>query len=332
MLGLRYAMLTGMKRILMIVLPVGIGLVLFLVYAYTVPSITETTQCQNGLEIAAWLGVQWVSEQSSPTEIEELAEQLQTQGVDYAYIYTSYLRFDGQFNANYEYARTFVDQLRQYVPEITLLAWIGVPIQSPNTDNRLQSPEVRQQIVDFGVQTIDVMGFDGVHLNAELVANDDRAFLDLLYELAFGIGERAMVSTTAHALAVTDAVTIVPIPRQAHHWEPSYLQTVARLVDQVVMMVYDSGLVFPRDYYHWTQYQIETSLAVLNESDSEFLVGLPTSEEWTASHQLMAEKIEIALHAFDMADPNTIDGVAIYPYWETDSHEWQQIQHSVCSE
>ena len=328
MLGLRYAMLTDMKRILMIVLPVGVGIVLFL--AYTVPSKTEAIQCETGLEIAAWLGVQWVSEQSSPTEIEELAEQLQTQGVDYAYIYTSYLRFDGQFNANYEYARTFVDQLRQYMPEITLLAWIGVPIQSPNTDNRLQSLEVRQQIVDFGVQTIDIMGFDGVHLNAELVANDDRAFLDLLDELASSLGDRTMLSTTTHALVVADAVTIVPIPRQPHHWEPSYLQAVAQLADQVVMMVYDSGLVFPRDYYHWTQYQIETSLVVLEDMPAQFLVGLPTSEEWTASHQLTAEKVDVGLQALTDANMEHMDGIAIYPYWETDNDEWAIVNQRVC--
>jgi hypothetical protein len=96
-------------------------------------------------------------------------------------------------------------------------------------------------------------------------------------------------------------------------------------------MAYDSGLTFPRDYRAWMQYQTETSAAALANRDVELLIGLPVSEEWTASHQTQAETLNSALYGFRTGYQDKIAGIALYPYWELSQDEWQQI-HSLESD
>ncbi len=92
-------------------------------------------------------------------------------------------------------------------------------------------------------------------------------------------------------------------------------------------MAYDSGLFFPSDYRNWMAYQVRTAAQALEGLRVHFLIGLPTSEENTPSHNITTEYLANALYGFyeglrQSANPNTIDGIAIYPHWETDEAEW----------
>ena len=94
-------------------------------------------------------------------------------------------------------------------------------------------------------------------------------------------------------------------------------------------MAYDSGLPFPRDYVNWLTYQAEKSAAALEDTPGELIIGLPTSEEWTPSHQTQAESLRVALAGLHAGISDRIDGIAIYPYWETDDQEWRLIADSL---
>ncbi len=62
-------------------------------------------------------------------------------------------------------------------------------------------------------------------------------------------------------------------------------------------------------------------------SDSE--IAALASEEWTLSHHLTAETLNNTLYGWRAGlaavDYDTIDGFALYPYWETDQHEWAAV-------
>jgi hypothetical protein len=282
------------------------------------------------MEIAVWMGVEWSMDAHSDTELEQLAQDLQAQKVDTAYVYLSYLRAGDSFNPTYDEAAYFIERMKVLAPEIVWQAWVGIPIAITQPDgnyeaNRLQRPEIRSQIAEFAVFAVEELGFDGFHLNAELIPNDDSAFLQTLEAIREALPEDAIFSSTAHALRPIEPVTTLPYPHAPHHWTAEYLYEVSERVDQIALMSYDSALPFPRDFRSWMQYQTEAAAQALADSNVELFIGLPTSEEWTLTHQTQAENLKNALIAFSLGWSPRIDGIAIYPYWETTLDEWGEI-------
>lgn len=267
-------------------------------------------------------------------EIAAFAADLTAQGVDHAYVYVSYLKPGDFFNPTFDHAAAFAQRFRDHAPDIRLWAWIGVPISVTQPDgtrveNRLEDPAIRDQIAAFSAMTITELGFDGVHLNAELIPNDDPAFLATLSAIRTALPEEAPLSTTAHALRMTQSVTMMPYPTIRHHWSADYLRAVARLSDQVALMMYDSGLITPADYRYWSSYQVRASTEAIADLEVEFLIGISVSEEITPSHS-PAESLANGLAGLQAglaqsAFPRAFDGIALYPYWEMSAEEWDLL-------
>jgi hypothetical protein len=301
----------------------------FLIYEFwAAPPIQPLPQ---NIKIAAWMSIEWSMESRTDAEIQALADELQANGVDYALVYVSYLKAGDIFNPTYDYAAEFTRRMKSIVPDITLLAWVGIPIRITQPDgtfeaNRLQHESIRQQIAEFALFTVNELGFDGFHLNAEPLPDSDTAFLQTLELIRETLPDGVMLSTTSHALRIPQFVTVVPYPTLPQHASSEFLQQMTLYVDQITLMAYDSGLTFPRDYRSWMQYQTENSAAALANSAVELLIGLPVSEEWTVTHQLQAETLASALYGFRMGYSDSIAGIAIYPHWELSADEWQQIQ------
>jgi hypothetical protein len=317
---------------------VGLALVAFAaVIAQFLPPDREAPVIAQPLGLAAWIGIEWAMEPHTSAEIQQFAAELQSRRIRYGYFYVSYLKPDGTFNATFAHAADFTRTMREAAPEITLLAWIGVPIQGKNeageTINRLENAATRQQIARFAAMTVRDLGFDGVHLNAEMAHDGDAAFLSTLSDIRRELPEGALLSTTTHALRLTRAVTFVPYPSAAHHWSTDYLRDVAALADQVALMAYDSGLPFPADYRRWMAYQVREATSALAGSSAQLIIGVPTSEEWTPSHQTQAETLNAALWGLqaglaESTSPDRLNGIAVYPYWETSAGEWDQINQA----
>lgn len=305
-----------------------------MVYLFFPPLNPSPSLNHAKLRTAVWMDVTWSMDEYASDEITQLANTLQSQNVDDVYVYVSYLKAGDFFNPTYDFAKDFVATLKQSAPDIRILAWIGIPISITQPDgtfiaNRLKSEDIRQQIAEFSQFMITDLGFDGLHLNAELIPNDDTAFLETLKLIDEILPTDAIFSTTAHALRLDHPVTASPYPNQAHHWNADYLQQVAQHVDQIALMAYDSGLTLPRDYLDWMTYQVTASQQALMDSSTELMIGLPTSEEWTGSHQTQAETLAIALNGIYAGYTGRVDGIAIYPYWDTDKDEWQLITNSI---
>src|SRR5690349_10730107 len=76
---------------------------------------------------AVWLGIEWVNELHSITEIQQLATHLKQHQIVYVYVYVSYLRTSNLFGTTYDYAGDFISTLKQTAHDIKILAWYGVP-------------------------------------------------------------------------------------------------------------------------------------------------------------------------------------------------------------
>ena len=314
--------------LLVAIIIVGLAAYLF------APPLPDLRLPRADLRLAAWLGVTWSMDEHEPGEIRDLAKGLLARDLDEIYVYVSYLRADDAFNSTYGQAETFVAQMKRHAPGMRILAWIGVPISVERADgttiaNRLHSAQIREQIAQFSRFAVEELGFDGIHLNAELIADGDPMYLDTLDQVRQGLPPEAFLSVTAHPLPMVKPVTTMPYPVLSHHWSHGYLKQVAQRTDQVVLMAYDSGLVFPRDYLNWVAYQTSAGQETLLDIGTELLIGLPSSEEWTPSHQTQAETLRIALSGLREGLSERLDGIGIYPFWETGVNEWQLIDSSL---
>ena len=53
------------------------------------------------------------------------------------------------------------------------------------------------------------------------------------------------------------------------------------------------------------------------------------SAEWTLSHQTQAETLRLALAVMKMGLEERLDGIAIYPFWETNENRSKLIAHNL---
>jgi hypothetical protein len=142
------------------------GLILFLIYEFwAAPPLEALPQTAK---IAVWADITWSMDSHSAAEVQAFAAELQANGVDYALVYVSYLRAGDTFNLTYDHAAAFTQRMQTIAPDVTLLAWVGVPIGITQPDgtfeaNRLQRATIRQQIADFARYTVAELGFAGFH-------------------------------------------------------------------------------------------------------------------------------------------------------------------------
>jgi hypothetical protein len=283
---------------------------------------------------AAWLGVEWSMEPHDVSEIEALTAELKQQQIATIFVYVSYLKPTGEFNPTYDHARAFVSAFKQAAPEIEVQAWLGVPVQvPPGTPGGsgyvdLADETVQNTIIDFSRLTVQELGFDGVHLDPEPILSGNIALLALLEKIRAAIGAQARLS-----IAGREITPLLPesdlVVNRWFTWRGYYYREVAKRVDQVAVMAYDSHAPFGFWYEQWVRHQVINLTGSLRETTAEILIGIPTSEEHSSSHDPAVENMQTGLTGLlaglnDLdAHPERITGVAIYPYWETTEDEWQ---------
>ncbi len=285
---------------------------------------------------AVWLGVEWLDQPHGDDEITRLANDLARRQIRYVFAYTSYWKSNDQFNSTYSHASEFVRALKSAQPEIKVEAWIGLPLKhagSTNGNVDLTDSASRQKIVAFSRELIAQNRFDGIHLDAEPIPDGDSGVLALLDELRAALGPASILSISTVRYWLLPLNVPEPLPSLSG-WSGRYYREVARRVNQIAVLTYDTGLTSAWLYREWTRFQvIDISRALdnaraLDGSRVELFFGVPTSEEKTSTHTPSAENIASGLQGvvdgLNDADAraSSVSGIAIYPYWETDSAKW----------
>lgn len=283
---------------------------------------------------AVWLGVEWLNEKHSTAEITSLANDLHDRQIAYVFVYTTYLHKDGKFGDSYQYAADFVKGIKQAQPDLKILAWIGLPLKGFSDDANvdLADTSTRKIITELCAHLVNDVGFDGIHLDPELVVDHDHNLTLLLDEMRTAIGKNGILSLAARA-----TWPVLPEAGWSYavgglFWSGDYYREIAHHVDQIAVMTYDSGLGSAALYQQWMRFQVIGISRALEDSKVELLFGIPTSEEATATHHPDAENMSSALNGLiaglndSDARPAVVTGIAIYPYWETDSTEWAQYR------
>lgn len=282
---------------------------------------------KNGI----WLGIEWVNETHTEREIKALADDFKRRQIVYVFAYVSYLRQNGEFGQTYAYAKDFLKTIKETNPDLKVLAWIGLPLV-PEKYVDLEDAATRRKITDFAAHLIHDIGFTGIHLDAELVRDGDPNVIALFDETRQAIdakGTKVMLSTVAHPIWPVLPEAQLSARFGPVFWSGDYFRQIARHVDQIAVMSYDSGMQTVFLYRQWMRFQVMNISRALENEHVELLFGIPTSEEYTGTHYPPAENITNGLPALidglnDLdARPAIVTGIAIYPHWETDAAEWK---------
>jgi hypothetical protein len=260
--------------------------------------------------------------------MEALFAKLDRRGIAYAYPHLIPFDATGQLPPHdREQLRAFLATARRVAPELKLLPWIGglrrgYKRQRPGT-LELADLSQRQQMVAEARGLVDE-GFAGVHLNVEPVDDGNDDFLALLRALRTAVGDDRVLSLAAIRPAP------LGLPRAPNFaWSPDYYARVAAIVDQIVIMAYDTALPTPslyRRYVRWAARSVAGALDA-SGSDARVLMGVPTYEPYGFMHRRGVETPENAIVGVvaglrGLGAGGTFEGVALYAEWTTDESEW----------
>jgi Glycosyl hydrolases family 18 len=277
---------------------------------------------------AVWLEHRWLEKPQPPEAVQALFTGLRRRGISYAFPHLIPFGPDGQLPPhNRDEMRSFLAVARREAPDMKVLPWVGGVRAGYRRTRagtvRLDDLGQRQHIVAECRGLVDE-GFDGVHVNIEPVNDGNVDFLALLRALRNAVGKDRVLSISA----IRPGPFALPMAPN-FLWSPDYYARVAALVDQVVIMAYDTALPTPalyRRYVAWAATSVTSTLAD-SSIRARVLMGIPTYPETGLMHRGGVETPENALLGVvaglrGLGGGGTFEGVALYAEWTTDKAEW----------
>ncbi|WP_323135514.1 glycoside hydrolase family 18 protein [Streptomyces beihaiensis] len=297
---------------------------------YTGP-IAEGTGATTRHRDAIWLGHAWVDGRKSDADITALARRLRTTGIRDLYVHAGPLEHDGTLPASaHPRAGHLITAVHRELPGVRVQAWLGDVLATEGPDGmRLERPATRAAVVRSARQVLDA-GFDGVHFDLEPVHSGDRHYLDLLGTLHGLTGARhAVLSVASHQIdplpglhAVAGVVTGHP-----KWWSQAFFGQVARRVDQIAVMSYDTMQQWRSTYGGYVAQQTSLALEVTPPT-TDLLMGLPFFHENRFGHRGAAETVPAAVRGVRLGLTRTdVDrqrfGVALYVDFAATEADWR---------
>jgi Glycosyl hydrolases family 18 len=285
---------------------------------------------------AVWLEHAWAGQPHSAAEYDQLAARLVHEQIGFVFAHVGPLESDGTIPGDRApNAAALAAELHARVPGLRILAWIGqVEVSGgfpPDQSINLSDSTVRNQIAKTAAHFVVDLGFDGVHYDIEPIVNNNPRFLDLLDETHALLPHGAIVSLSAEKWApdATFASLLRDVGRADAWWTTYYYAAVARHADQIVAMLYNTGMPTASAYQiavkQETQHILEAARSASNHP--QVLIGLPTYPGNTFWFHDTAENIDTGLNGVvaglnSNRDTSLFTGVAIYRYALTTDADW----------
>jgi hypothetical protein len=280
---------------------------------------------------AIWLGHAWVDGRKTDADVTALADRLKTTGVRDLYVHAGPLEHNGTLpKSAYSKATWLIKTLHGRAPRLRVQAWLGDVLATEGpTGMRLERPATRVAVV-ASTREILAAGFDGVHFDLEPLHSGDRDYLTLLDSLR-------SVTRAHHALLSVAAHQIDPLPgfhafwgTVAGHpkwWSQRFFGQVARRVDQIAVMSYDTMQPLQSLYGGYVAQQTSLALEVTPPT-TDLLMGLPFYHENRFGHWNHAETVPAAVRGVRLglsrtdADRSRF-GVALYVDFAATEADWK---------
>ncbi|WP_442811568.1 hypothetical protein [Streptomyces sp. NBC_01288] len=279
---------------------------------------------------AIWLGHAWVDGRKTDADIAALAGRLKSTGIRDLYVHSGPLEHDGTLpESDYPKAAWLIESVHRELPGVRVQAWLGDKLATESPDGlRLQNPATRTAIV-ASTRQILAAGFEGAHFDLEPLHSGDANYLDLLDRLhEVTRADHAQLSVAAHQIDPLPAFhsfwgTVTNHPKW---WSQAYFGQVARRVDQIAVMSYDTMQPLQSLYGGYVAQQTSLALEV-TPADTDLLMGLPFFHENRFGHHGAAETVPAAVRGVRLglsrtdAD-RTNFGVALYVDFAATEADW----------
>ncbi|MFF9067288.1 hypothetical protein ACF09E_18230 [Streptomyces sp. NPDC014891] len=280
---------------------------------------------------AVWLGHAWVDGRKKDADLAAFAARVKDTGIRDLYVHAGPLEHDGTLPAaRYPRAKWFVDAVHRTMPGIRVQAWLGDVLANdgPGPGLRLDRAASRAAVVSSARQILDV-GFDGVHFDLEPLLSDDADYLSLLDDLGEVTRPRkAQLSIAAHQIDPLPGLHSANglLTGREKWWSQKFFGQVARRVDQIAVMSYDTWMPLESLYGGYVAQQTSLALEVTPES-TDLLMGLPFFHEDDLGHHENAETVEAAVRGVRLGlgrtDPDRARfGVALYVDFAAEEGDW----------
>ncbi|MER6846504.1 hypothetical protein AB0A81_02980 [Streptomyces flaveolus] len=279
---------------------------------------------------AIWLGHAWVDGRKDDADVTALARRLKTTGIRDLYVHTGPMEHDGTLPKSlYPKARRLTDAVHREMPGVRVQAFLGDVLATESPDGmRLEKAATRAAVVRSARQVLDA-GYDGVHLDLEPLHSGDRNYLSLLDDVhAVTRAEGAQLSVAAHQIDPLPAFhsfwgTVAGHPKW---WSQEFFGQVARRVDQIAVMSYDT--MQPLESLYGGYVAQQTSLALeVTPPTTHLLMGLPFYHENRFGHWNHAETVAAAVRGVRLGLSRTDAdrarfGVAAYIDFAATEEDW----------
>ncbi|MEZ0067404.1 hypothetical protein ABIA32_003417 [Streptacidiphilus sp. MAP12-20] len=257
---------------------------------------------------AVWLGHAWVDGRKTEADAVALLARLGGAGAGHGvrdiYVHVGPTRDDGSLDASLHPRATWaIATFHRLAPGVRVQAWLGDRVASEGpTGLDLSRSTTRTNLAAASAALLG-LGFDGINLDLEPVHSGDADYLDVLDRVHALTGARGRILSTAvpqtdilpPLRAVAGALTGHP-----KWWAQSYLEQVARRVDQIDVMAYDSGMPTTSLFSGYIAQQTELALAAAPPT-VDVLIGLPAYHEDNLGHHAAAETVRAALRGIRLA-------------------------------
>ncbi|MGV9455633.1 hypothetical protein [Streptomyces sp. NPDC003635] len=279
---------------------------------------------------AIWLGHAWVDGRKRDADVAALLRRLESTGIRDLYVHAGPLEHDGTLPpGKYPRARWFLDAVQRSAPHLRVQAWLGDKLAGEGPDGlHLDRPDTRAAVVASTRQILDT-GFDGAHFDLEPLHSGDGDYLTLLDALREETHARNVpLSVAAHQIDPLPALHSVAGFLTGHPkwWSQRFFGEVARRVDQIAVMSYDTAMPLESLYGGYVAQQTSLALEVTPPT-TDLLMGLPFFHESDIGHHESAETVTAAVRGtrlgLSRTDPDRQRfGVALYVDFAAREGDW----------
>ncbi|SEE63658.1 glycosyl hydrolase family 18 protein [Streptomyces sp. Ag109_O5-10] len=275
---------------------------------------------------ALWLGHAWVDGRRTDADVTALAARLADTGIRDLYVHAGPLEHNGTLPTSaYPKARWLITAVHRKLPGVRVQAWLGDEVAPEKPDAmHLEKKATRDAVVESARQIVGA-GFDGVHFDLEPLHSGDRNYLALLDALR---PVTPLLSVAAHQIDPLPAFhsfwgTVTGHPKW---WSQEYFGQVARRVDQIAVMSYDTMQPLQSLYGGYVAQQTSLALEV-TPADTDLLMGLPFYHENRFGHRAHAETVPAAVRGVRLGLSRTAPdratfGVALYVDFAATEDDW----------
>nr|WTB08013.1 hypothetical protein OG546_29580 [Streptomyces antimycoticus] len=247
---------------------------------------------------AVWLGHAWVDGRHGEDQLAELVQRVRDTGIRDLYVHAGPLEHDGTLpTSRYPKARWLVEAVRRELPGVRVQAWLGDVLSTEGrTGMDLRERATRERVVRSARQVLDA-GFAGVHFDLEPLHSGDRDYLSLLDAVrAITRARGAPLSVAAHQIDPLPSLHCVAgfVAGHPKWWSRSYFGAVARRVDQIAVMSYDTALPLESLYGGYVAQQTRLALEATPRG-TDLLMGLPAFHTDDIGHHESAETVAAAV-------------------------------------